>query len=500
MTALRDVEPARAIPVLAVLMEVLWIYPWFAWISEWGVLGWMEPPLTLASALAMAMVAEALSHHSMTRIWAPGRTYMVVLPALAVLLAAVIRLDMGGGHALWDSGWIQYTQGHQSSIYGGLALGTILLWRGITTGRDDPSFDDLYRKFLMGLIALVILLALRSAVSGASEVATSTGFYVLGFFSTGLLTLGLVNLVSIRQEMLRREGSSGVLDQRWFSMLLGVVFVILALSLLTAAAFSFDLAASLLHPLGVLGSWMVTVLIYTVGLPLGLVAAALIFVFRFLASFLGPGESPRSISFASPEEISRAVEGRDTSGIPPDALLVFKLVVGALLAMLVLFILVRALRRHWKGREEEGVEEVSESLWSLEGFKADIWSYLSRLLNRFRRKKPAATAVNPVPVSLSEEWAPNRRFTIREIYQGVLTEGRSVGLPRRRPETPYEYKGRLQSGFPPGGVELQEITEAYAAHRYGRVDTTDEQLGMLNQLWYRLRGVFRGDAREDDTG
>jgi hypothetical protein len=85
-------------------------------------------------------------------------------------------------------------------------------------------------------------------------------------------------------------------------------------------------------------------------------------------------------------------------------------------------------------------------------------------------------------------------LTVREIYQGVLSEGRRTGFPRRQPETPYEYQGRLQASFPPGGLELQAITEAYAAERYGRVDTSGEQLGLLNQLWRRLLQVFRDDA------
>ena len=86
-------------------------------------------------------------------------------------------------HLSQDLGWIQYALEHQSPILGGLTLGAVLLWRGISAGRDDPSFDDLYRKFLVGLIALVLLLVLRSFVTEASEVVASTGYYILGFFS-----------------------------------------------------------------------------------------------------------------------------------------------------------------------------------------------------------------------------------------------------------------------------------------------------------------------------
>ena len=495
MTVLRSLEPGRVISLLAVLIEVLWIYPWFVGFSEWDLLGWVEPPLSLGSAVVLSVFAEALSHHSLARNWAPGRTYLVVLPTLALLLAAVVRLDMGGGYVLWSSDWIRYALDHLSPIYGGLALGVLLLWRGISAGRDDHSFDDLYRKFIVGLIALVLLLAFRSSITEASDVVASTGFYVIGFFPMSLLSLGLINLQTIREEMLRREGSSGVLDQRWISMLLGVVLTILAVSLVTASAFSFNLATSLLHPLSVMANWLITVLIYTVVLPLGVVAAVLIYVFRFLASLVGSGETPVSIILPSPGELRRAVEGQDTGGTPPDVLLALKWVLGILVVLLLLFILSRALRRYWKGRkEEEGVEEVSESLWSWEGFKSDLRSYLSRLLSRFRRQKPVTPPVAPDQIEVSEEGVPDRMFTVREIYQGVLREGRRAGLPRRRPETPYEYQGRLQASFPPVSPELQAITEAYTALRYGQVDAKGEQLGLLNHLWRRLLKELRSIA------
>ena len=503
MTVLRGLDPGRAIPLLAILIEVLWIYPWFVAFGEWAVLEWIEPPLALGSAVVISVIAQALSHRSLTRNWTLGRTYLAVLPTLALLLAVVIRLDISGGYAPWDLGWIEYALDNPSPIYGGLALGALLLWRGISAGRDDLSFDDFYHKFLVGLIALVLLLALRSSVTAASEVVASTGFYILGFFSIGLFSLGVINLQSIREEMLRREESSGVLDQRWFSMLLGLVFAILAVSLVVASAFSFNLATSLLHPLSVLAKWLLIVLIYTVALPLGVVAAGLMYVLRFLADLVGRGEYlPEPLGVSDFSEFLKSVEGQEArGGIPPEAVLALKWVLGILVVLLVLFILGRALRRYWRRREEEvGVEEVSESLWSWEVFKSDLRSYLSRLLSRFRRQMPETPAVAPAPIAVSEDGAPDRMFTVREIYQGVLMEGRKAGLPRLQPETPYEYQGRLQAGFPPGGPELQAITEAYAAQRYGQFDITGDQLGLLNQLWRRLHQVFRDDASKDDTG
>ena len=493
----RSLDAGRAIPLLAVLMEVLWVYPWFAWASGWGILGWIEPPLAPVSAVALSLAAFALSHYSLTRDWATRRTYLVVPPTLLVLLAAVLRLDMSNGYVLWDPEWIQNALEHPTPFLGGLALGTFLVWRGISIGRDIPSFDSLYRKFRMGLAALVLLLVIRSSTIEASDVLASTGLYVLGFFSLGLLSLGLVNLQSIREEMLHREGLSDVLDRRWHSMLLGVVFMILAVSLVTASAFSFNLATLLLRPLGLLANWLVTAFIYTVGLLMGVVATGLLYVLRFLASLVGRGERPEAFSPPSPREMREAVEGRDGGGIPPEAILALKLVLVFLVVLLVLFVLGRALRRSRMDREEgQGVEEVSESLWSWEGFKSDLRSFLSRLLSRFKRQKYTIPDVTSFTITVGAGDAPDRVFTVREIYQGLLREGYMAGLPRRQPETPYEYQGRLEASFPPGSPEIQAITDAYTAQRYGQMDATSEQLRLLNHLWRRLLQVLRSVATE----
>ena len=487
------VETRRVISLLAILMEVLWVYPWYAWTSRWDVLGWPQPPLSLGSALALALAAEVLSHFSLARGWSPVRTLLLVLPALAALLAVIIRLDLSGGYALWDPDWARYVRDQTSLLLGGLALGAYLLWRGISVGRDSPYFDDLYRKLQMGLTALVLLLIVVS-ITGASEIRqalASTGFYVLGFFAAGLMALGLANFQSIQEEMLRREGTPGVLSRRWVSMLLGVVFAIVGVALIVASAFSFSLATLLLRPLGVLANWLFTALVYAVAFPLGVVAALLAYVLRFLASLVGQGDPPEPFSAPTPAEVRRVVEGQETGGIPSEVVLGLKWGLLVLVVLLVVLILARSLLKYWKGKDEEGVEEVSESLWSWKGFKADVRSFLSRLLSPFKRRERSTATLAISPLMLEQEQKEGG-FTVREMYQKLLHEGRKAGLPRRHPETPYEYRGRLEASFGPAEPGLQAITEAYTAERYGRAATSNEQLGLLNHLWRRLRSVLRG--------
>jgi len=493
VTLIRGFGPERFIPILAVLMDVLWLYPWFAWIGEWEGTEWSEPPMTLGGALALSVVAEALSHRSLIRNWTPFRTYMCVFPVLVVLLAIVIRLDIDGGYVIWDIAWMKYAMEHQSLVYGGLAFGAILLWRGISAGRDNLSFDDLYHRFLVGLLALILLVVLRSYISGPDGLETSTGLYLLGFFSIGLLSLGLINLHSIRQEMLHRDGSSGILGQRWFSMLTGVVVIILAGSLLTVSAFSFNLATSLIRPLGVLINWVITAFIYIIAVPVGAIVAGLIYILRFFAGLVGSGERPENFNIPDSGELRMAVEGQGTYAITPEALLILKLIIGIMVLLLFIFIIGRALHRTRSDREEEdGAEEVSESLWSWDGFQLDFRSFLSRFTKKFKRQKHIIPAIPSYSVTVGVVGESlDHMLTVSQIYQGLLKEGNMAGFPRRQPETPYEYQERLQAGFPPGEPAIQAITAAYTAHRYGLVNASVEQLGLLNQLWRRLINVIR---------
>jgi hypothetical protein len=503
---LRTLEAGHVIALLAVLLEVLWAYPWLVWIGKWGIVGWPEPPLSLGSAAALALVVEATSRFSLGRAWPMRRVRLVTLSIAIALLAALIRLELGGDYAIWNTDWISYAQERLSLVVGGLAFGMYLIWRAISIGRESLSFDDLYRKFLIGLAALAVLLALWGATSKSSEfrrVLASAGLYVVAYFFTGLLALALINLRSIRAEMLRSEGASGLFNRRWLSLLLGVILAILGVSLAVASVFSLDLARLLVHPLNVLANWLLIGFLYGVGYPLGVLAAALIYLLRFLVHLLGRGKPPEPLN---PTDISgmlsdlrKGAEEQGARGIPAEALLALKWGLVAVAALLIIFVLARALFRYGKGRPEDEIEELSESLWSWQGFKQDLRAFLKRMLGWFRRRRPDRRVIVAPPAAVAEEADDERIFTVRELYQGLLWEGRSIGHPRSSSDTPFEYQNRLEESMDAGLPELQAITSAYVADRYGGIDPDRAELALLNRLWRQVRALFRS-AEAKETG
>ena len=250
------------------------------------------------------------------------------------------------------------------------------------------------------------------------------------------------------------------------------------------------MAASFARPLDAAAEWMLLGVLYAVILPTSVLAAGVIYGLRFLVHLLGGGRSPQSFDAPDLSSLREASEGHHGAGFPPEAALALKWGLVALVALLVVLLLARSLFRYWKGKQEPEVEEVSESLWSWEAFRADLRSFLARLLRLLKRPRAAGATVCP-PAAVAEAEGETRLFTVREIYRGLLWEGRSAGLPRRSAETPYEYARKLARFRQAGLLEVEAITEAYVAERYGGVPASEEILVSLNHGWRRLRSSLR---------
>lgn len=491
--ALRGLAAQSAMPLLAVLPEVLWAYAWLVWVSGWQVLGWPNPPLSLVSAIGCAVAAEVMTRTSLARNWSLRRVRLVVLPALAFLLALIVRIELRDGYALWDVGWTAYALDHLTRLGGALAFGAYLLWRGIVLGRERLSFDDIYPRFLFGLTALAILLVLWGITSGSSgfrQAWSTPSLYVVVYFFVGLLALALSNAQAIRQGMVRGREATEFFHRGWLPLVFGTLLAIVVVALGIASAFSFDLVALLLQPLNVVANWLLIAFLYGIALPLGVLAAILVYVLRFLVSLISRGRPPEPITPPDFSDWRKALEGQQPRGIPLDLVVIFKWTLVALVASAVVFLLARALFRYWRGKPEKEIEEVNESLWAWETFKTDLRDFLIGFLRRFKRRRPATFAAVPPPAAAMLREEHGRLFTVREIYQGLLWEGGRVGLPRRESETPHEYASKLQNHLPAGAAGLRAITETYVAERYGSQKTSPDRLAALNGVWRRLRSVF----------
>ena len=488
----RSVRVGHPVPLIAVLLEVLWVYPWAMWAGTWHFLDINGTPLGFILAVVLAVAAEEVARYCLAQEWPLAVVRLATLSVLAVLLAFAVRLQLGGGLDIWRTEWWRDATNDLAPLLAAAAFGVFLLWRGIAVGRTALTFDDLHRRFYVGLAAFVALLVLWGATARTGEfqrVFASASIFVVTFFFVSLMGLALVNLRSSWQGMSPHAVFSAMFNQSWISLYLGLVLLIAVLSAALALAVSSNVLKVVLVPLSLVGTFLLNAVIYVIVYPLGFVASGGLYAVRYLLSLIGITERPE-LNLLDLSEVRDAVSG-ETPSIPPEVVLGLKLFLVALLVGIALFFLARALFRRARAASDD-VESEHESLWSWEGFKLDVRSFLARLLWLLLRSEPASPppATPPVAVTVTEEVGRENLLTVREIYQGVLWEGRAAGLPRRASRTPYEYEEQLRTGAAAGADEIRAITDAYVAERYGGLPTPRVRLEPLNHLWRQLRSAF----------
>ncbi|HSW58125.1 MAG TPA: DUF4129 domain-containing protein [Dehalococcoidales bacterium] len=485
----------QVIPVLTVMMEVFWIYTWLLWITTLPALGWEAPPLNLISCLALGILVTVAVHLALSSRWSLIRVRWTLIPASLVLLFIVIRLNLDGGFFFFDPAWFQNLDNLASALITASIFGVFIIWRGINAGLQDNSFTSIYRRFLTGLFGIIVVLIIwRMSGSAVSSIWQGVGLEVLLFFGCGLLALAIANLERLRLELKQHQEATASFSRRWVSMLIIMVVAILLMGIILTGLLSHETGAAIVRFLGNLGHWLLTGLLYLL-YPVGYLVEVLLWIGRFILSLIRREPPPvfdQEMGGNMPDEWLQAGEG----GLP--AALVAALKWGSIIIAsgLVIYFLSRLLNRYYKVKTEEGVEEVHEALGTWKLFQMDLRGFLNTLLRwLLRRKSTAESGAEQVTTPPAVEES-DRIFTIRELYQALLWEGRYNGIPRRASETPNEYNRRLKENRANAAGELDALTEAYVLERYGQTNQPPEKVSWLNEVWRNIRRKFRNKEAE----
>jgi len=427
----------------------------------------------------------------------------IQLSIMLVTIFLVVSIEYGSGFTFLSRQWFgNITQifldsfSHPHPITPALIVSVYLCWRGIRVGHSPLYFTDIYPSFLFGLAALVLLIAVWTAslgVGSLESLASTVGLHVAGFFFFGLMALALGNLQAVRRKMLQEE-MMPVSIRRWVSILLGVVGGIVLLGIGIASIFSADFVALLARFLSLITDLSYKVMYYLL-IPLEYLARGIAYAVEFIINLIRGGQPLEP--FTTPELLKpgELPEGATYETVGVDVVLILKWVLFALIVIAVLFLLARAISRFRSLRAEAEVEEINESLWSWQGFKADLRLFFSMILRRWQRKR-----IEPVPVSPVPSWYTGEDvqgiLDIREIYRHLLWEASTFGIKRRHHETPYEYARRLGQALPDSSEKLGELTNLYIDVRYGDLEVEDEKVEHANSLWRVLRRLLRGPEKD----
>ncbi|MFC1952858.1 DUF4129 domain-containing protein [Chloroflexota bacterium] len=482
-------------PLAVILLEVLWIYPWLAWAGEWDWLNWSRPLLSLPSLIILVSISFFVTRYFLNRV--KSRQWLQ-LSMMLLTIFLVVRFEYSAGFSLLSGQWFDYTLqlfinsfSHPHAIILAVITSVYMCWRGIRLGQSSLYFNDVYRSFLIGLtglITLIILWGVSREARSLESLTSSIGLYVVGFFFFSLMALALGNLQAIRRRMLLEE-MEPLSNIRWVTILLGVVGGIILLGTGIASIFSSDFVTLL----GRLVNFIIGLLgqaVHYLLIPLGYLAEVLVYIVQSIIDLISGGEyQPFQMpAFFEPAVLPETVV---TQPLVLNIVLVLKWILFILVTAAIVYLLIKSISRFRSIRAEgEGeVEELSESLWSWQGFTADLRLFLSMLFRKWRRKIMSTVQVKPTPV-----WDTinnNNMRDIRQIYRQLLWEASVSMIKRQRQETPYEYAGRLSNIIPDASEQLQEITDLYVVSRYGYAKVKDEEIEHAKSLWRFLRKLIR---------
>lgn len=499
-TAGRNWPQNGLLPLLVLLMEVFWFYPWLVWLGRLPFPGDLRTALNPVSVLVLIGSAFLVTRFFSGRHWHPAWVRLAVVAIGLMMVFVVLPVEYRGGDGVFSGAWFGFisqnllglfTLGRSTAlepVMVALWASLYLWWRGIRWGRSDFRFEDIYQSFLLGAVALVVLgvlwdLSLVYARLGS--MLAVAGIWVAGFFSFGLLALALGNFQAIRQRMAGLEKDS-LFGRRWLVLILAVVLVVILLGTGLASLFSRETAAVLGDWLDFAANGLLLAFYYILVIPVGYILAGLAYVWHFLLSLFSGGNIPPPTSFnaTAPEPPTLPAEGTP-GGVSP-VILTLKWAALALVAAAVIYLLARAVKRAWSTRPKDEIEEIHESLWSRVVFRAELRLLWRALRRRFVRKRRPATALS-LPSVHEDEVIPDYP-DVRAIYRRLLLEGEVAGLPRRTGETPAEYARRLEPVASAGKEELGYLTELYQRARYGEAATPS---GMLAQANRKFKGLCR---------
>ncbi len=482
-------------PLTVILMEVFWIYPWLVWSREMFSFNYPYTPLNLGSLIFLIgvpfLVSRFLQGSRKSLRW-------IKLAIVMVTILIVLRVEYGGGISLFSGQWFIYL-GRLirdsftifQPVIPAMVVAIYLSWRGIRMGYSNLFFTDIYRSFLLGMTALILLIIVwtTSMGTGTIENLTSTvGLQVAGFFFFGLIALALGNLQSIRQRMIR-DKAAPLSNRRWVIILFGIIGGIVVLAGGVASIFSPGFITMITQAIGYFFQALTRVIHYVL-IPLEYLAGGLVYVVQWLLSLIRGATPPKPYEppdFFDPGEL----EALEYQPVSVDIVLILKWVFFAIIVIAVIYLLFKSLSRLRFTREAAEVEEISESLWSWPGFIEDLFMFFHSLFDRWRPKRKKLLQVSSAPGWYTENDIQNIK-NIREIYRHLLWDASEHGIHHRSYETPYEFAGRLGITLPDGSVPMNELTDIYVNVRYGEINAGDTKSEQANSLWKTLRRLILG--------
>ena len=360
-----------------------------------------------------------------------------------------------------------------------IALSVYFCWRGVRLSRREIEPSNVFNILRLGLIIIVAVIIVRAGQESVGIVFHDglTIFLLIPIFLfLSLAGHSLARAVYVRHSHpIGLEGSAAA-QERSIVVILGTFgLALVLLALLVGSIANPTLLRDVQAPLSVAYDWLIGIIAYAIVL--------LVTPVFWLINLLMAGHKIQPpavhIRIGSVGKI-KPPRPATTPGVILTLIPILKIVIPILFILGVLLLIRWALRRRRVHVVANRHGDVHESLWSWALFWAQLKAFLRELFARFFSRKTATPADRATPEAIVG--GPTAR-SVREIYRSLLKRAADRGYPRKKDETPYEYRQRLDEKTPLAEPHLELITTVYAATRYGGVEPDESEVAQVQGAW-----------------
>jgi hypothetical protein len=362
----------------------------------------------------------------------------------------------------------------------GVGTGILLAlayWRGISVTQEPPGIFEVQRRFGTGFQTMFVGIV---GLVGRGIFSDQSTWQLVAFAGLGYVVVALIALSLARIEEQREPGALPTIILAVGTQL----FIVCAVGLIALQVFSADLAGWVgNHTQGVVDAIGATV--FNAVSPLGP-------WFDHLLAFFKPHGNPAKHRLAVPgagDQLPLRRPKTKKYHSPNDTLYA---IIGLLMVSSIFAALIAAVWRAYHRPEalERGVRAFSERRTSLLSFRM-----LRALLARLLRRGGLAAAASAAAVRRAVFARPLPDDPIRRRYTQFLRHAAAAGSGRAPETTPHEFAVVLEQRFG-SGDDVETLTDAYVARRYGDRQPTSEQLRGVDAAWARLRHALQPKTQQ----
>lgn len=460
-----------------VLMEMSWVVPWMQStngsiaVVPQGVLLFTSAGIVLFTTMILRIAASLALNQQIRR----GLMALSLLFALYVGITVMVSPTSATTFQGLSTQRVATFADFLNQIPAWFWISAIVIlswWRGVWLAKERLGPMLVFDYFRLGIAMFVVFALIGFLVPLARQIYPTVMILTFLFF-------GLVSLITSRVSIMGnlRGGEKSPFDRRWF-LAIGITtfcFVLIAYGTATITTGQSGIF------FGLIGGFLVLIGI--------LLASPLLLLIYILTPSIGSTRdllpTPAPTLELEPLNGIGAVDPGGSGGfmLIDQSQLISPELRGLLLILgfvIVIIFLIWSVR--WITVQKKVQDDEIEREYLIEN--KDLLKVMRELLQNRLRKTSDSIRGNR---RLSDQERQRAAERIRVIYRDLLELTQDLGYPRQASVTPLEYQSELKYIFAENHKDLELVTQAYLAVRYGELPESENDVNLVNEAWLKIQ-------------